>query len=88
MNGTPTRLQNRFIPLLLWLLSLLPSLAFAQEITVVTPDFSRALVTPKLLRDSAHVLTFDSVRSEAVAAQFVPASSPYLSFGADASTRM
>jgi signal transduction histidine kinase len=86
MNGTPTRLLNRFIPLLLWPLSLLPSLAFAQEMTVLTPGFSRALVTPKLLRDSAHVLTFDSVRSEAVAAQFVPATSPYLSFGADAST--
>ncbi len=86
MNGSPTRQQNRIFPLLLWLLSLLPSLAFAQIETVVTPEFSYALVTPKLLRDSAHVYTFDSVRSDAIAAQFVQAQSPYLTFGADAST--
>ncbi|MFN0173171.1 MAG: 7TM diverse intracellular signaling domain-containing protein [Saprospiraceae bacterium] len=86
MNGSPTRPQNRCYLFVLWLLTLLPSLAFAQIETVVTPEFSHALVTPKLLRDSAHVYTFDSVRSEAIAAQFVQAQSPYLTFGADAST--
>ena len=88
MNGSPTRQRNRAPFPLLWLLSLLPSLLAAQalEETIVRPDFSYALVTPKLLRDSAHVLTFDSVRSQAVAAQFVIAKTPYLSFGADAST--
>ncbi len=86
MNGSPTRHQNRIFPLVLWLLSLLPAFASAQEETVVRPDFSHTLITPKLLRDSAHVLNFDSVRSEAVASQFVLAKSPYLTFGADAST--
>ncbi|MDX1912800.1 MAG: 7TM diverse intracellular signaling domain-containing protein [Saprospiraceae bacterium] len=87
MSLTPTQRQNRIELFALWLLSLLPLAAYAQpENTVVRPDFSRALVVPQLLRDSAHVLTFDTVRSEAIAAQFVPAKSPYLTFGADAST--
>jgi signal transduction histidine kinase len=87
MNRTPTRQQNRvLLSVALWLLSLMPFAVRAQENTVVRPDFSRALITPKLLRDSAHVLNFDTLRSEAVAAQFVPAKSPYLTFGADAST--
>ena len=86
MNGTPTRPQNRSILPVLWLFVLLPSFVIAQEQTVVTNDFSRALIVPKLLRDSAHVLNFDDVRGEAIAAQFVSAGSPYLTFGADAST--
>ncbi|MFN0037239.1 MAG: 7TM diverse intracellular signaling domain-containing protein [Saprospiraceae bacterium] len=83
MISTPTRRQNLFFLLALWLLSLLPSFAFAQEQTVLQPDFSRALVTPQLLRDSARVYTFDSVRNQAVAGGFVSAQSPYLTFGAD-----
>lgn len=85
MNGSPTRPQNRLIFLSFWLMVLSPFLAFAQDMTVVTSDFSHALITPKLLRDSAHTLTFDSVRNEQIASQFVPAKSPYLTFGADAS---
>lgn len=71
--------------LALWLLTLAPYHAFAQEQTVITPQFDRVLITPKLLRDSAHVLNFDTVRSETIASQFVLAKSPYLTFGADAS---
>ncbi len=86
MICTPTGRQNRALILALWLLSLLPSLAFAQEVTVIQSDFSRALIIPKLLRDSAHIYTFDSVLTGHIAAQFVPAKTPYLTFGADAST--
>jgi len=86
MTGSPTRPQDRFVLHLLWLLVLLPAFAFAQEQTLLQSDFSHALITPKLLRDSAHVLTFDSVRSETIASKFVIAKSPYLTFGADAST--
>ena len=86
MNGSPTRQRNRAFPPVLWLLLLLPSLAMAQEQTALRPDFSRALITPKLLRDSAHIFNFDSVRGGALASQFVLAKSPYLTFGADAST--
>lgn len=86
MNGSPTRPLNRLVHFLLWLFLLSPALAYAQEQTVVASDFSRALITPKLLRDSAHVYTFDSIRTDALAAKFVLATTPYLTFGADAST--
>lgn len=86
MNGTPIRPRNRdFFYIVLQLLWLLPAPARAQDQTVVQNDFSRALITPKLLRDSAHIYTFDSVRTDAIAAKFVMAKSPYLTFGADAS---
>lgn len=84
MNRPLTRRQNRVLLFLLWLL--FPCFAFSQELTVVKSDFSTALITPKLLRDSAHLYTFDSVRSEAIGAGFTLAKSPYLTFGADAST--
>ncbi len=87
MNGTPIRPRNRDLYYFaFWLLTLLPSFAHSQEQTLIQTDFSRSLITPKLLRDSAHIYTFDSVRSPAIAAHFIPAKSPYLTFGADAST--
>jgi signal transduction histidine kinase len=66
---------------LLWLLSLLPAVAQAQA--VVASDFSRELITPMLLRDSAHLYDFDTIRSAELSAKFVQAKSPYLTFGAD-----
>jgi len=86
MDGTPTRQRNRAFPTLLWLLSLLPVLVSAQDLTVVNPEFSRALIVPQLLRDSAHQFSFDQIRSDSLARQFEMAKSPYLTFGADAST--
>lgn len=68
------------------MLFLLPCTVGAQESTVLNADFKQALVTPKLLRDSAHVLHFDTVRSDSIFRLFEPAKSPYLTFGADAST--
>lgn len=81
MTNAPARLRNRFYPPLLWLLWLLPFVAQAQ--TVLEPGFSRALVTPMLLRDSAHLYDFDSIPSENLSAKFVRAKSPHLTFGAD-----
>lgn len=86
MDGTPTRLRNRALPPLLWLLSFLPALVSAQDLTVVNPEFSRALIIPQLLRDSAHLYSFEDVRSDSLSKQFEMAKSPYLTFGADAST--
>lgn len=82
MIGNPSR---GLLFVLLWLL-LLPASVRAQEQTVLGAEFSRALITPKLLRDSLHVYNFDTLRTEALSAHFVPAKSPYLTFGADAST--
>ncbi|MCC7467243.1 MAG: hypothetical protein IT261_13275, partial [Saprospiraceae bacterium] len=67
------------------MLFLLPWNIQAQETTILNSDFTQALVTPKLLRDSAHVLHFDAIRSDSIARLFEPAKSPYLTFGADAS---
>ncbi|MFN0212955.1 MAG: 7TM diverse intracellular signaling domain-containing protein [Saprospiraceae bacterium] len=67
------------------MLLLLPILASAQESMVIGPDFSNVLIRPKLFRDSARLHSFESVRSDSIAAQFVLAESPYLTFGADAS---
>lgn len=67
------------------MLFLLPWNIRAQETTVLNADFTQALITPKLLRDSAHVLHFDTIRTDAIARQFELAKSPYLTFGADAS---
>ena len=64
----------------------LPVLLAAQEKTVVRPDFSHTLITPRLLRDSAHALTFEQVREASFMAKFDQAKTPYLTFGADAST--
>jgi len=86
MHCTRDRKPKLVLSFALWLLSLLPSLAYAQAQIVVRPGFSSELITPELLRDSAHVLSFDSVRSASLSSQFVPAKSPYLTFGADAST--
>lgn len=86
MHCTRDRKPKFVLSFALWLLSLLPSLAYAQAQIVVRPGFSRELITPELLRDSAHVFSFDSVRSASLSSQFVPAKSPYLTFGADAST--
>jgi len=86
MHCTRDRKPKFVLSFALWLLSLLPSLANAQAQIVVRPGFSRELITPELLRDSAHVFSFDSVRSASLSSQFVPAKSPYLTFGADAST--
>lgn len=86
MHCTRDRKPKLVLSFALWLLSLLPSLAYAQAQIVVRPGFSRELITPELLRDSAHVFSFDSVRSASLSSQFVPAKSPYLTFGADAST--
>jgi len=85
MHCTRDRKPKFVLSFALWLLSLLPSLAYAQAQIVVRPGFSRELITPELLRDSAHVFSFDSVRSASLSSQFVPAKSPYLTFGADAS---
>jgi hypothetical protein len=64
---------------------LFPFTIKAQEMTILNADFSRASITPKLLRDSAHLFHFDTIRTETMASQFVPAESPNLTFGADAS---
>jgi signal transduction histidine kinase len=85
MNRTPAGRRNLTLLLALWLLSLLP--LFGQSQTVISSTFSHSLITPSLLRDSAHALRFEDVRGGGpMAAQFVPAKSPHLTFGADAST--
>lgn len=86
MIRTLARQPNHALIAVLWLLSLLPLVASAQEVTKVGNDFSNILITPMLLRDSAHVYDFDAIRKQPLSEQFVLAKSPYLTFGADAST--
>lgn len=86
MSLSLVRPQNQALSFVLWLFLLLPAIASAQEHTLVQSDFSRTLITPKLLRDSAHTLTFERIREASIDSQFVIATSPYLTFGADAST--
>jgi signal transduction histidine kinase len=85
MTGNSPRVRNRCLLIWLWMLFLLPWNIQAQETTILNTDFTQALITPKLLRDSAHVLHFDTIRSDSIARQFEMAKSPYLTFGADAS---
>ncbi len=52
---------------------------------IINETFSTAFITPYLLKDSSRTLEFNQVRNLGTGASFSPASSPYLTFGADLS---
>jgi signal transduction histidine kinase len=59
--------------------------AGGQNTTVIDADFSKSLITPDLLRDSARIFSVEQMLQEPYASQFRSAGTPHLSFGADLS---